>query len=104
MIDPLRSVILLGIVDSEVKGLIFGICEDLYFSDTKAATELIWHCDIGARGMGLGGRLATAFGIWASAVKAKFISFTNTVGTTELHDVYLRKGFRPVETTYIKEI
>lgn len=88
----------------ETCGIIFCAVTELYFSETKAASEIIWwvHPDHRLKRGSL--LLFQAYEFWANKVGAKFACAVSTEGTTQLDRFYKRSGYSLYESTYVKKL
>jgi GNAT superfamily N-acetyltransferase len=86
-----------------------GVCGGLVAPDTntgqRRATELFWWLDPEHRRGSLALRLMRAFEEWAEAEGCEAVSFAFIHGTGReevLDRWYRRRGYRPLETHYVK--
>lgn len=88
----------------DVCGLIFCAVTELYFSEIKTASEIVWwvHPDHRMKRGSL--LLFQAYEFWANKVGAKFTCAVSTEGTTQLDKFYKRSGYSLYESTYVKQI
>lgn len=93
--------------EEEVQGLIAGQCTEVVFSNEKVATEtLFWVDPCHRKGEGAS-ELLGAFEYWAKEVrgctKAQMFGLQNEY-LPVLSRYYTRKGYRPAEVSFVKEL
>lgn len=102
--DPTKLIIIVGLLDMKVVGVIVGMLTDIYFSDTKTAGEIIWWVDEEARKTRIGKKLFDAFEYWGWKIGAKFFTSCNTSGAHDISRYLNKNGYHMAEQTFIKEI
>lgn len=87
-------------------GILAGLCTSPFlFSDTKVASELVWYVEPEYRGTE-GKHLHQAFEYWAKRVGCTLINMVllEDENSERMNKIYKRKGYSPVERSYIKEL
>ena len=86
-------------------GMLGGIVYPHYFNHGKTiAQELFWWCDPEARGTGVGRELFQAFEAWAQVRGATHISMIALASQKPVGRLYERRGYRAMESTYVRMI
>lgn len=101
---PDQLLVLLACAQEKPIGLLVATCQELYFSKTKAAGEIIWWVDEPYRKSTGGLKLYRAFEFWAKKIGASFITGVNTTGATDVSKVYVKNGYHLAESTFLKVI
>lgn len=103
--QPDLYTVILGVEDGKMVGIIVG---QLYFSHplvqfSKIATELFWYVEPDYRGKNSFG-LMDKYEEWAREVGATHItmSLLNNEYKEKLDRIYQAKGYKPLETQYMK--
>ncbi len=99
-----KDIIVIIAEDDKPFGFIVGICESLPFSSDKVAMELAWWVDEDHRGHRDSILLMKAYEDWSVRVGAKMTQMAMLEEVTDLHRFYKKMGYRPAETSYIKDI
>ena len=99
------GVILLYLKENTVKGVIAGLCHQMFFSRDRVATELCWWVDEDARSKE-SLDLIEAYEFWAEKVGCTITTMANLTGETgeRLDKYYKRRGYTPLETAYGKKV
>ena len=95
------------LVDENVTGLIGGYSTPYWMNMGKSfAQEMFWYVLRDCRGGSTGARLLKAFEDWAVEQKADYLCMSSTANLdpTGVGDVLKRKGFHPVDISYLKEL
>lgn len=100
-----NGIVLLYLKEGVVKGVLAGLCHQMFFSKDKVATELCWWVDEDARGRD-SLELISAYEFWAEKVGCTITTMANLTGTTgeRLDKYYKRRGYTPLETAYGKKV
>jgi len=99
-------------MDSRVSEGIGGVLGALYFTDPatgmKKAAELLYYVHPGHRGRGIGTRLYREFADEAIRRGTRALVVSKLCdggdGSQALERLWLREGFKPLETVYIKDL
>lgn len=95
---------------TDIDGNAVGICAGLHFPtfwdhSKTTATELWWYVDPEARNAGIGGALMDALESWAKDAGAWRLSMMTIVGIAPgVEEMYVRRGYKERENTFIKEL
>lgn len=102
--DKLGSVIILGIVDDKVVGILAGTSNEHLFSREIVATELAWYVYPEHRKSRVGLEMINAYEYWAKeVVKADYVTMMH-LGDDRLDSLYRRRGYVEQERAYFKRI
>lgn len=71
-------------------------------TDVKIAQELFWWVDEDRRGTGVAIRLLNGLEDWARGAGAKSLTMISMGGG--VGEIYKRRGYRPFEETYVREL
>lgn len=88
-------------------GLVGGYCTPYWMNMGKVfAQEMFWYVLKGHRGGTDGARLLKAFEDWAKEQKADYICMSSTANLDPegVGNVLKRRGYKPVDISYLKEI
>lgn len=97
--------VIFGIFDGDIlKGMIGGVVYNEINDGILTAMELFWYLDRDVRGNGI--KLLYRFQDWAKAKSAKHIvmKHLNNLMPEKVADIYLKLGYKPVETSYLKVV
>jgi hypothetical protein len=103
--DKTKEVLLVWDYEGHPSGVLCGLATALPFSEDVVCAEYFWYIEEGFRQFGGAKLLWEAYEYWATnVVKAKGIQMAALDGMKEkaLERVYKRKGYEPVERSYIK--
>lgn len=95
------------LVDENVTGLIGGYCTPYWMNMSKVfAQEMFWYVLKDSRGGSTGARLLKAFEDWAIQEKADYLVMSSTANLDPVGvgNTLKRKGFHPVDISYLKEL
>ncbi len=102
--DKADLIVILAEEDSRVFGFIVGLCEAPLFTNDKVCMELAWWVDEDKRNSRDSIQLMKAYEHWAvNIAKAKMVQMAMLNEVTDLDRFYRRLGYRPGETSYIKD-
>jgi GNAT superfamily N-acetyltransferase len=89
----------------KIQGALGALLFPDHYSGSPIASEAFWFIDSGARGLG-GIRLLQTFEDWAVEVKAKKILMAHLQDSMpqKLEKFYLHRGFRHIESIYMKQL
>ena len=93
--------------DGEIIGIAGALFYPMYFSPSNMVVqELWWWLTPEARGKGAGQAMYDMIESWAIAKNATalFMIALEDDDAEKMASLYTRKGFRPMERTYIKEV
>jgi GNAT superfamily N-acetyltransferase len=93
--------------DGALVGMTAAIVYPAYFNAQRhIAQELFWWVDAAARGAGAGKALVEAIEKWAQSTGADAVFMLALADKNEekMHNLYARRGYRPLERTFIKEV
>jgi len=93
--------------DGKVAGMTAAIIYPTYFNvNCFIAQELFWWVDEQARGSGAGKELIEAIEGWARKhkVDAVFMLALADKNEEKMQNLYARRGYRPIERTFMKEV
>jgi N-acetylglutamate synthase-like GNAT family acetyltransferase len=91
--------------EGQLVGMIAGILvPNIYNKDYIGLQEMFWWVVEEARTSSAAIRLYGAFEERAKDLEVDFISMVSTVYTPTLENYYKKQGYKPVETSYIKEL
>jgi hypothetical protein len=99
------GVYLAALKDGKVIGVLGGVLHRDPPTGDMHASEAFWFVGKIYRGVGL--QLFKAYEEWAVMAGAKRISMVhleNEKSNTRLSELYIKSGYRKVETTYLKEV
>ena len=86
-------------------GMIGGLAYPHFFNaQVIIAQEIFWWVDIEHRGSRLGLRLFEGFESWARDLGAKHVTMIALASQKPVHNLYLRKGYREMESSYVREL
>jgi len=87
-------------------GIVAGIWIPTFWDNSKiTATELWWWVEEDARLSGVGTMLMDALESWAKQVGAWRLGMMTIVGLAPgAEEIYRKRGFRPRENTFVKEL
>lgn len=94
-------------VDGEVVGAVAGICYPHFLNNNRVvAQELFWWVDPEHRGSTIGNELHDMLVTWASmnGARAFFMIAINNERSDRIEKLYKRKGYEPLERTYVRGI
>lgn len=94
-------------VDGRPVGIAGALAYPMYFSPSHlVAQELWWWLAPEARGHGAGQAMYDAIEAWANEqdVSALFMIALEDERAPQMEKLYARKGFRPMERTFFKEV
>jgi GNAT superfamily N-acetyltransferase len=94
------------ILEENNRALLAAAITEPIFSSKKLATEVMWWVDSDIRGTAIGRELLDAYEYWAQ-IQGCELSQMVCLETQErdlLDRYYKRRGYRPVEYTYVKEL
>lgn len=101
----------IGIWVAEDDGKIVGICSaiayGMYFNPSSIVVqELWWWISPDSRGAGAGAAMFKRIEQWAAEKNASalFMIALNNDDSDKVCDIYTRKGFRPMERTFFREV
>lgn len=104
--DPNQFLVLLLLHEDLPVGLLIACLQPLLTGSQKVATELCWWVEPEFRSRVQSERLIDAFEYWARKVGAHTTVLSSLHG--DLHKplarYYTRRGYRPVEYTFMKEV
>ncbi len=103
-IENTNATILVLEQDDDIVGAIVGLLNEMYMSQTLVATELAWFVSKEYRGKKGSLMLIKEFENWAKNNGANYICMGDIEGIASLQNLYLRKGYKKCETTYMKEV
>jgi len=90
-----------------VAGMAAAVIFPSYFNNTATIVqELFWWVDPDARGTGAGKQLIESIEQWAEKLDAKVVFMIALADKNEekMQNVYARRGYRPLERTFIREV
>ena len=90
--------------DNELIGLLACLYGEPIFSSARIATEIAWFVNKEHRTTTAGFRLLKTYENWALTKGADFVAMTYLEDTTDLSDIYEKKGYLKSEPNYIKEL
>jgi len=102
-----RACLLVAEVDGDVCAMVAGVLAGHYVNESHlVAQELFWWADEEARGSSAGPRLLSAFEDWArdEGASTVIMASTSTLTPEKLARYYERKGYRPVDVNYAKNL
>ena len=85
-------------------GMLIGIVNSVWYSDTVLATELAYYVDEDYRGSRKSLELFYRFEEWAKQIGANYCIMSGTEELKSLDTLYLRKGYVKNEINYVKEL
>lgn len=87
-------------------GMISGIWMPTFWDNSKiTATEMWWWVEEPYRKSGVGTMLMDALESWATAAGAWRLGMMTIVGLAPgIEEIYRKRGFRPRENTFVKEL
>jgi len=103
-IENTNATILVLEQDDDIVGAIVGLLNEMYMSQTLVATELAWFVSKEYRGKKGSLMLIKEFENWAKNNGANYTCMGDIEGIASLQNLYLRKGYKKCETTYMKEV
>ncbi|MEB3203044.1 MAG: GNAT family N-acetyltransferase, partial [Synechococcus sp.] len=93
--------------DGKVLGVAGVLLYPMYFSPSNlVAQELWWWLEPEARGTGAGGKMHEMIESWAleNGASALFMIALEDDNSSKMANLYARKGYKPMERTFIKEV
>ena len=90
--------------DGEVKGALVCAVHEMYMSATVLATELAWFVSKDYRGKKGSLLLLNSFEEWAKNNNADYITLCDIESIASLEKLYVRRGYKRTESTYMKEV
>lgn len=90
----------------EVVGMLIGFVAPCFFSKVIQAAEIAWYVDPDHRGSRKVLEMLDLYEEWAEnhgAVVANLVNL-NVLKADKVAKIYKRKGYRPVENTFVKEL
>ena len=99
-----RTLVIILLCDPDPYGIIFGVKQELPFSDDSISTELIWWVDENRKDIRGLLWLYDAFEDWSKRVGVKYIQSGMLLDMADLSKFYERRGYKRVEQSYFKEI
>lgn len=93
--------------DGKVLGVAGVMLYPMYFSPSNlVAQELWWWLEPEARGTGAGGKMHEMIEAWAleNGASALFMIALEDDNSSKMESLYVRKGYKPMERTFIKEV
>ena len=93
--------------DNRILGIAGAVMYPMYFSPThRVAQELWWWLEPEARGSGAGAEMYRLIEAWATKneASAMFMIALEDANSGKMANLYARKGYRPMERTFIKEV
>ena len=106
LMDDLESIVLVAVHNGEVVGGIAGVLFQPPFGKETYAAELFMYLEPNSRKTRLGADLMDAYENWAKVVGASAIQYPFFLNhhPEKLKRIYERKGFKPEETLYYKNL
>lgn len=90
--------------DGDLLGSLVAIVTQMYMSNKVVATELAWFVSKDERGTPSSVKLIKTFESWAKSIGANYVVMADLPEVADLGSLYLRLGYGPSETSYIKEV
>jgi RimJ/RimL family protein N-acetyltransferase len=91
-------------VDGVAQGLLTGIVYEHEYGPVRVAKETMWWIDPAHRGGTAAIKMLDSFERWARAKFAKYVGVAGMGEQPNVGVLYERRGYRPAELHYIKEI
>lgn len=100
-----EAIILLYMKDDEPVGIMACRADESIYHVGKTANEILWHVDPG-QPPNVAEELINAYEYWAKLVGCKYITLTSLEHdkVEALGRYYRRRGYKPVERAYKKEL
>lgn len=102
--DKTEQMVLLASDGDNVFGMIAGYSVENYLWKERTVHELIWWVDPEHRRTRDSLLLFRAFELWADKIQAKQIVFSDIPEVTDLGGFYQKKGYRKLETSWVKNL
>ena len=99
------GVVFAELLDGKVIGTLGVIVYNDLCDGAKVAVEAFWYVMPGNRGM-IGSALYGEFELWARTNSVKRMAMIRLEGLNDraMHEFYVKKGYRILETMYVKEL
>ena len=98
------GVIFVAEVDDRLVGMIAGFAIDEPIGRTKILEELAWWVEIDYRNGSTGPKLLREWERWAQAAGLEAVKMIAPASSPEVGAFYAKRGYFPVETSYIKRL
>lgn len=98
------SIAIVHDVGGVAQGLLTGIVYEHEYGPVRLAKETMWWIDPAHRGGTAAIKMLDAFERWARDKSAKFVGVAGMGEQPHVGVIYERRGFRPAELHYLKEI
>lgn len=105
-VDIARRVVILARQGDEIVGVIGGMIARQPVLGMSCASELMWYVKPACRKKLVAKTLLEMFEAWANNNDAQYITlshYVNELGET-VGELYKKRGFKPMEVSYIKEL
>ncbi len=99
MESPRACVIVIG---RPAQGILLAVSNDHPFGAGQVAVETVWFVSESARGRG-SMKMLDAYEAWARSVGSTSIVMAS-LATNDVSGIYLRRGYAPIETHFMKHL
>ncbi|MGD9682609.1 MAG: GNAT family N-acetyltransferase [Candidatus Obscuribacterales bacterium] len=100
--NGLKGIVLVALKGSEAVGMIVAMADYPPMSSDLMSTELAWWIEPEHRKSRRSLLLFETYEAWAKKIGCKYIHSAYLEGSTELTSFYNRKGYKKVETSFLK--
>lgn len=106
MLGPFdEKLLLLAYEDEKIVGMLAGaIAPHIIAQHKTQAIEMLWWVHARHRQSKIGLKLLQAFEEWGDIHNVNFFVMAHYSKTPELSTIYKRKGYTPIEVSYMKEV
>jgi len=99
-----KKVLILLLYEGQIVGFLWAVISPSHLSSLmKIATELFWYVDYDHRGR-YSLKLLEAFELWAKMQDCTHANVSNVFSLEKVERLYTKKGYVPVERSYMKAI